>query len=232
MKVIKSLPFFLISFIYCIASDAQQCKTTGSAPVVRYDGDCSEGLANGKGISFYSDSSFYSGKFEKGKREGKGEMHFKRKNQVDSIIKGYWSGDIYQGKRYDQYRCDDYRAVPGCRFDFLGSQINMLTIQIDLTRDGNYNDVVLSSAYAKLQKLINLEVLGDPLEIKQINNEETPAKVQYIYAVEKFPVKLKAHFSNGNDMVFQLNRQGSWKISGYLISRVETRIEARTIRKP
>src|SRR5262245_56477906 len=39
----------------------------------RYTGTFKDGLPNGTGTYYYSDSQYYNGKFQQGKKEGKGE---------------------------------------------------------------------------------------------------------------------------------------------------------------
>ena len=67
-----------------------------SKGIFRYAGSFKYGLPNGKGI-LYSGDNFFDGNFLDGLKEGKGEMHYIKPNNADSIIKGYWSGDEFRG---------------------------------------------------------------------------------------------------------------------------------------
>ena len=97
----------------------QTCKVVTSTISQEYKGECKKGLANGEGeavgahkyigtfkdgmpngtgIYFYTDSLYYNGNFQDGIKEGKGEMHDIRIGANDSLIKGYWSGGNTGGK--------------------------------------------------------------------------------------------------------------------------------------
>src|SRR5687767_10802455 len=89
-----------------------------------YNGECKDGIANGKGEAkgmqsytgifkngkpnglgtyVYSDIVYYKGNFQDGLREGKGELHYLLQGKPDSVINGYWSADEYRGKKYTTY---------------------------------------------------------------------------------------------------------------------------------
>ena len=128
MKAISLLVFLFSNLLNCSSLYAQQgdtsCKVTLPELTGIYTGDCKNGLANGKGDAkglyhytgsfkngmpngagayYYSDSVYYSGNFQDGIKEGKGEMHYVRKATTDSIVKGYWSGGEFTGKKYVTY---------------------------------------------------------------------------------------------------------------------------------
>jgi hypothetical protein len=74
-----------------------------AAGVHRYVGTFKNGLPNDKGIYYFNDSVFYSGNFQDGVKEGKGESHYLRAGFPDSIVSGFWSADDYRGKQYSTY---------------------------------------------------------------------------------------------------------------------------------
>lgn len=88
-----------------------------------YDGECSNGKANGEGraigVDMYEGAfknglpdgtgkyswrrgGYYYGSWKKGLKEGKGEFHLPI-NGVDSAIIGYWKRDRYIGEYEKQY---------------------------------------------------------------------------------------------------------------------------------
>ena len=66
-------------------------------------GNFKDGFPNGNGIYYYNDTMYHSGDFQDGLKEGKGETHYLHKGMPDSVIKGYWSGDVFRGKKYVTY---------------------------------------------------------------------------------------------------------------------------------
>jgi hypothetical protein len=231
LKEMKTINVFIIFFAcnaMCFFIYGQECRLINTAFVIRYNGECSNGLANGKGIAHYADSSFYAGKFENGMREGKGEMHFRRQNGMDSVVKGYWSGDVFRGKRYEQYKHGDEIAFSGFEFNFLGKDPNRLTIQIDFAKERNVVEMAPQIG-GSVPLVTNIEVLESNKSIKQTSASETSMKTQYVYSIESYPIKLKVSLSDRRQMVFELNRSGDWLIQGYYIInvKVETKVESR-----
>lgn len=116
------LLFVFLKFNSALAQDSiQSCKIELTNLMGKYIGECKNGYANGKGeatgihhyigtfknglphgtgIYYYNDSAYYSGNFQDGIKEGKGEFHYMRKGLPDSLVKGYWSADVFRGKLY------------------------------------------------------------------------------------------------------------------------------------
>jgi hypothetical protein len=68
-------------------------KATGTDS---YEGEFKAGLPNGEGVYAWANGNVYDGHWVKGKREGKGLMHFKTAGG-DSMVNGYWKRDEYIG---------------------------------------------------------------------------------------------------------------------------------------
>jgi len=119
----------LLTVLLVKAQSAEPCKVSFAPLSQRYDGECKKGQAsgkgeawgehhyigefkngspNGKGTYYYNDSESYTGNLQDGLREGKGQMTYKITDKQgvskDSIVQGYWSGDIYRGKSYTTYK--------------------------------------------------------------------------------------------------------------------------------
>ncbi len=96
----------------------EDCKVLSKALDGEYTGDCKKGLAQGigeaKGIDTYkgefkkglphgtgtyiwAGGNSYEGGFRDGMKDGKGKMVFRKENETDSIVTGYWSKDDYVG---------------------------------------------------------------------------------------------------------------------------------------
>lgn len=63
-----------------------------------YAGEFKDGLPHGRGIYRWKSGDIYDGDWVKGKMEGQGSKTFKIANKPDSIVKGYWLRDKYQGR--------------------------------------------------------------------------------------------------------------------------------------
>src|SRR5262245_53475043 len=124
MNVLLSSSFLQAQDLPHAEKDSFFCKVAMTELDGSYVGDCKMGLANGEGTArgrhrdtgkftgglpngtgtyYFSDSQYYAGKFQEGKKEGKGEMHYTRTSGPDSVITGFWSGDEYRGKKYTTY---------------------------------------------------------------------------------------------------------------------------------
>jgi MORN repeat len=213
--------------IFSHSTQGQNCKVLGENTIIKFEGECTNGLANGNGRCYYRDSIFFVGKFENGLREGKGELHFPGNNQQDSIVKGYWSGDYFTGKRYEQYVFKDEKVLSDCEFSFISKKKKQLTIRIELTKSGTADESILSQTGQSFPRVVYLEVLDSKKTINQISKSEDPIKSEYVYEIESYPVKLKMELSNGKKIKFELNRSGEWLMQSYLFSKVEKRIESR-----
>jgi hypothetical protein len=108
-----------IMFILSLNLHAQnECKVLMKSLEGEYKGDCKKGLAHGdgeaKGVDTYKgefkkglphgmgtytweNGNIYEGSFKDGMKDGKGKMIYRKENQNDSIVSGYWSKDEYVG---------------------------------------------------------------------------------------------------------------------------------------
>jgi len=158
-----------------------------------YLGLFKNGLPNGKGIYYYNDSLFYSGNFQDGIKEGKGETHDLRNPGPDSLIKGYWSGGEYRGKTYKTYLFNNNVLFDLVSINASDASGNTLTIT--------------TSTILTLTGLIST----DGTNIKRLNGFSSPAKISTTYELEKFPVRLQATFANGQTCDLELFKQANWK---------------------
>lgn len=182
----------------------------------RYVGIFSNGLPNGKGVYYYSDSIYYMGNFLDGIREGKGEMHYLLNGVTDSIVKGYWSADEYRGKRYVTYDFPDNSL-----FDFVEIKPgdvtgNSITISITTTSGspkGIPNSISGGSGYVlTITELIAI----DGKLIKRLDTYATNNRFFITYEISKFPIKLQAILSNGKTFNLELYKHAAWTAQLYI----------------
>lgn len=120
----KAISFVLFFVTSCFVL-AQNCTVLVDSLKGKYEGECKEGLANGKGIAvgvdsfngnfkngfpngsgkyFYKNGSWYNGNWKKGKFDGQGVYHKANENNADSgSVAGYWKNGVYTGKYYKAY---------------------------------------------------------------------------------------------------------------------------------
>ena len=102
-----------------IIVNAQDCKVLVPELSGTYEGECKKNLANGEGLAkgkdtykgmfkkgypnglgvyTYSNGDVFEGIFQKGEKHGEGVMLLKRDQLPDSVLRGFWSKNTYQGK--------------------------------------------------------------------------------------------------------------------------------------
>jgi hypothetical protein len=236
MKPILPILFFFVngflnfSFLHA-QQDSSACKVNLKELVGIYTGDCQKGLANGKGdakgahhytgsfknglpdgtgVYYYNDSVYYSGDFQDGVKEGKGEAHYLRKSMPDSIIKGYWSGGEYRGKRYITYNFSTTEQFDQTQITPSGASGNTVSIEIGTT-SGSPNGSSLNGIVLELRDLIS-----PTSSILKVTSKYVSAFKSYAnYEIISFPCKLFGTLSDGRTFEVELYKAANWKIRLY-----------------
>lgn len=151
MKNLQLICIFIFSIFTIQVFSQQNCKVLQTDINTEYQGECSKGLAHGKGIAQgintyngdfkkglphgkglmkYSDGSTYSGEWKNGLRNGEGK-YIKPINGKDSIADGIWKKDIYIGKKkVKEYDVIKKIAVQRYIIRKVSDDINQVTIQV------------------------------------------------------------------------------------------------------
>lgn len=179
-----------------------------------YTGTFKKGKPNGKGTYHYIDSSYFTGNFQDGIKEGKGEMHYRSAVTGDSVVKGYWSGDVFRGSRYTTYTFTSNQVFESMDISPMGENDNMVTFEIgNITGSPNgtmIHSLTLSSGpVLSLTDLISLE--GE--FIRKVTSNVTGRISSYTYEVKKFPAKLMGTFSNGRTFELELYKAARWRVA-------------------
>jgi hypothetical protein len=182
----------------------------------RYDGYFKNGLPNGYGVYYYDDSTYYAGYFLNGLKEGKGESHFIRKGIADSIVKGYWSGNEFRGKKYITYDFDggtkfdryEINASPGT-----GHTISFEIYTTSGSPDGFPTDLQGKPGY--VLKLDELNV-GNNIIIRLLSEVITPTRTFVTYDINVFPAILYGTMSNGDSFKLHLYKNAKWTARFYV----------------
>ena len=164
----------------------------------RYTGNFKFGLPNGQGTYYYSDGVYYQGSFQDGIKEGKGEFHYLRKEQPDSVVKGYWSGDIYRGKTYLTYKKNGgtYFDI----FDIYSSERsgNNITFNLfgNLFYDIKFEDVIYHNG--------NI--------VRKTSNFNAGNNIAITYQILTFPENLQVILTNGSSFNLELYKAADWNV--------------------
>ena len=177
----------------------------------RYIGAFKNGLPNGYGTYYYSDSVYYAGLFLDGIKEGKGEMHYLSGEKKDSVIKGYWSGNEYRGKKYKTYNFNAASRFDRWDVSPTAESGNMIIFEISTTSGspkGLPSDLSGKPGYVMtLSELVS----NDPL-LRFISKADNPTISYSTYEVSRFPVILYGTLSNGETFQLDLYKSAKWKV--------------------
>lgn len=225
----------LLSTIIVKAQAPEPCKVNFTLLSKRYEGECKKGIAsgkgeawgehhyigefkngmpNGKGTYHYNDNESYTGNMQDGLREGKGQMTYKIKDKEgtpkDSIVEGYWSGDIFRGKSYTTYQLSGGSSFSSYEISPSHSSGNQITFEISSTSG---NPVRGSGIY--VQSLVayydNKQGFSKIISTFDSNNTSF-TNVQ----IGGFPAKIQGRLTDGTNFELELYKSANWKIRFYI----------------
>jgi hypothetical protein len=213
-----------------VAQDSSQtCKVDLAALVGKYTGECKNGYANGKGdasglhhytgifknglphgmgIYNYNDSSYYTGNFQEGIMEGKGEMHDLRKGLPDSVVKGFWSANEYRGTKYISYKLDGTTYFDNIEVTPTKESGHLLKIEITTTSGIPSG----SSAGNGFVLLLNELTPSNDVFVSKTASFTNNNKSSVTYTVSKFPAHFFATLSNGETFNLELYKAANWTV--------------------
>ena len=210
--------------------DSTYCKVNLNALEGKYVGDCKEGMANGKGeawginhyigqfkagmpngigVYYYSDFLYYSGEFQDGIKEGKGEIHYLEKDKPDSVIKGYWSGDEYRGSKYTTYHFTTTGLFD--RIEILPTRASGNTVAIELSTTSGFPN---GSSPGGPGFVLSMKDIMSPTGsiIKQLSKMESSSKSYVTYQLSGFPCKIFCTLSTGDTFELEMYKAANWKV--------------------
>jgi len=212
-------------------SFAQDCKVLTHAFSVKYVGECKKGLAHGageawgdalryagefkkgavtgKGVIYFENGSTYTGVVQDGLREGKGEMLY-HKAEGDSIVKGYWSADVYRGDRYTTYKVNSSASFASYDISPSSASGDLLTFEITSTsgQPNTGSGIYVSNLLVKCN---DGEGWGKVNSTYNSNNTSFTT-VQ----ITCFPAVIQGRLTNGNTFEIELYKAANWKIKFYI----------------
>ncbi len=217
----KKLGLIVVSLLISNFLFAQECKVLKPEIADSYQGECKNGLAQGKGVAKGKDSyegefrkgypdgegtytwangATYTGEWRKGVRAGKGKYVW-HTAKGDSTLVGVWSRDKYDGTGLPSYNVERQQNITRYSIRKVLGNVDNITIRF-IRAGSNYNQVS------------NLSVATDS------GNDEL--KGQYLMINNAtFPFEVKLNFSvpnllntSTNDCIFnfKITEKGSWEV--------------------
>ena len=233
---------FILFFIFLMdiniyaQEKSQPCKVSLASIANEYTGDCKNGLANGQGTAkgihryvgnfknglpdgngtyYFSDSTYYIGNFQEGIKEGKGEFHYLTKKSTDSVVKGYWSGNEYRGKKYITYEFNSATKFDRWEITPTSQSGNSITFEL-ATTSGSPKGLPSNTAGDPGYVLTLTELhSNDPL-LKFIAKMDNPTISYSTYEISRFPVILYGTLSNGENFQLDLYKYARWKVRFFI----------------
>ncbi len=172
-------------------------------------------MPNGEGVYDYNDSVYYTGTLQDGIREGKGEMHYLRKNFPDSIIKGFWSADEFRGKKYITYRFNASMTFDNLEIKPSSVSGNTITFEMS-TNSGSPNGA--PSGTGDNGVVLNLKDIISPTSsiVKTISKFESARRSYISLELSEFPCKLSGTLSNNQTFEIELYKAANWKVRFFI----------------
>jgi hypothetical protein len=238
MKIAFILPACTTVLLLTSSLMAQEvskaCKVSITYLQGSYTGECRNGLANGKGEAkgaqyysgtfkdgvphgegtwHYNDAIYYTGHFQDGIKEGKGEIHF-RKPSGDSVVKGYWSGDEYRGKRYLTYKATGLNKFDQADVIPTEQSGNSITFETTTTTGAPNGAPMFLNSTGTVITIRDL-IISEGVQMWKVSDFASANKWSVTYGVSKFPLKLLCTFSNNERIELELYKSADWKIRLY-----------------
>jgi len=175
--------------------------------IEHYVGDFKDGFPNGTGIYYYNDSMYHNGNFQDGLKEGKGETHYLQKGKPDSIVKGYWSGDEFRGKKYVTYSFSTTGLFDFTEITPSNHGGNTLSIELGTT-SGTPSGAGPSGFVLSLVSIVS----PNGCILKTRSKMETSFKSYITIELVSFPCKLFGTLSNNETFDLELYKSADWKL--------------------
>jgi hypothetical protein len=231
-----SLSVVLLSGLLSFAQKTEDCKVTTTTLSKRYEGECKKGFANGKGeawgekdhyvgefkkgsitgkgVYYYGEDMVYTGTLQEGIKEGKGEMLYKIKSKdgivKDSLVQGYWSGDIFRGKTYTTYKLLNGSSFASYDISPSNSVGDIITIEVSSTSGipATGNGIFVSSIDASYDSTKGFSKIVSTYA----SNNSSFTNIQ----IGGFPVKLRGRLTDGSNFELELYKAATWKVKFFI----------------
>lgn len=220
--------FLIFSFSTAIAfSQNPDCKVLLDSLKGKYDGDCSNGKANGngkavgihsyegefknglpegKGKYTWPGGDYYYGGWKKGLKDGKGELH-RYEDGKETLVTGYWKKDHYRGEYENPYLINNVTAEIGrVQVTKMDNRSSSVTITVENLQGGGS----LSSNTFQTSSVMTAHQITRGSYVSKASNA-LPNKEVTIFRGIIFP--FRGIYNFGNSMIdIEIFEEGAWDI--------------------
>lgn len=174
--------------------------------VDKYEGTFKNGLPDGKGKYTWKNGDFYYGGWKKGLKEGKGELHLPV-NGMDSVIAGYWKKDMYKGQYENPYAIHNNSSDIGrVEVSKIRGQMTITVTVTNLIGGGS----IYNSGLTTTTRMTDLKVTRGSY-MSKASNALTNKEITTFQGVV-FPFRAWMYFGSSN-VEIELYEEGSWDIT-------------------
>ncbi len=171
-----------------------------------YEGNFKNGLPDGSGKYTWQNENYFVGNWNKGRIDGKGEMHYKTALLQDSIVTGFWKKGKYAGlyeKQYIVIASTSRLNKVDCRLtDAKGEDIF-------ITFHQNVSGQSLSSS-TQVPVITSITTIAGEFYSKNIQllTNSSITRIQKV----RFPFRAILFFSNGENTEILFNEKGNYDV--------------------
>jgi len=193
--------------------DCKKGKADGSGKAVgtdTYEGQFKSGLPEGEGVYTWSNGNKFKGLFQKGLKNGDGEMMYKFADKPDSIVKGFWKKDVYVGAYQYPYKVlTKTKKITRADIKFASASTGQqIILWVSATSSGAATNQFGAGTIPKVQP--NLILQRGIYQRSVVNDTYTSKSETILYDVE-YPFQMRVDMG-GESVEFVINEPGSYYV--------------------
>lgn len=225
----------VLAFVLFSAFNIQQDSCIINLPTLKgkYEGDCKNGIANGKGRAVGTDiyegefknglphgkgtyqwknGSIYTGQWREGLMHGEGSYFTKTSKGKDSLVKGEWKKGVYVSKKSEPYTIyAKTKSVGEILIEKRKDQFNTLTI---FTHNTSATASSINNNLVNV-KITDIKIVNGYYQRILTNDSQVKKTETNIYEIQ-FPLRIKIMIDNTEEVEVEFKEPGSYIMNIYL----------------